>query len=424
MQHLIQKAETQDAQDELAQFRQQFHIPQHNGKPCLYFTGNSLGLQPKTAENYVREEFEAWRQWGVEGHFKAKRPWYAYHEFFSNALPGVVGARESEVVAMGSLTGNLHLLLASFYQPKNGRTKILCESKAFPSDRYALRAQIEWHGLNPDEHLIEVPTKNDLVHNDRVIEAIFEHGESLATVLIGGVNYFSGQVFNMAAITDAAHKVGAYCGFDLAHAAGNVELKLHEWQVDFAAWCTYKYLNSGPGAVGGLFVHDNHHRRKLPKLAGWWGHDKATRFLMQPDFVAMHSAESWQQSNAPVMNMAAHLASLEIFNAAGMGALVKKGKALSAFLAEVVSAVSERHGAEFRIITPLDEAQRGCQISFVAPHHGKELFSTLSAAGVVADWREPNVIRMAPVPLYNSYSDVAAFGTILSSILEKQPVKR
>jgi len=413
-------AQLQDKNDALASFRDKFYHPVINGKQALYFTGNSLGLQPKSAEIYLKEELDAWRQWGVEGHFEAKRPWFSYHEFFSKGLAYVTGAKETEVVAMGSLTANLHSLMVSFYRPNKTRYKILCEKKAFPSDTYALQSQAKLHGLNIEDAIVEIaPAKgSDLITEDAIIEKIFELGDSLAMVMIGGVNYYSGQVFDMASITDAAHKVGATCGFDLAHGIGNIELKLHEWQVDFAAWCTYKYLNSGPGSVGGIFVHENHHKRKLPILDGWWGHDKDTRFKMEPEFIPMQSAEAWQMSNAPVFNMAIHLASLEIFQEATMEKLWAKSRPLTDYLEFVVGEVAKETAADLEIITPKQHKRRGCQLSVVAHGYGRKLFDTITEAGVIADWREPNVIRMAPVPLYNSYEDVYRFGEVLKVALK------
>jgi len=412
-------AQKQDDQDELASFRERFYHPEINGQPAIYFTGNSLGLQPKSAEAYLAQELEDWRKFGVEGHFEARRPWYSYHEFFSKAMAEIAGAKETEVVAMGSLTANIHSLMASFYQPTKTRYKILCEKKAFPSDTYAMQAQAKLHGFSIEDAIVEIaPAKgSDLITEDAIIEKIYELGDSLATVMIGGVNYYSGQVFDMAVITDAAHKVGAYCGFDLAHGMGNIEVKLHEWQVDFSAWCTYKYLNSGPGSVGGLFVHENHHKRKLPILAGWWGNDKETRFKMEPEFVPMQSAEAWQMSNAPVFNMAIYLASLEIFQEATMPRLWKKSRPLTDYLEFVIQEVAKETGADLEIITPKQQHRRGCQISVVAHGYGKALFDKITEAGVIADWREPNVIRMAPVPLYNSYEDVYRFGAILTSAI-------
>lgn len=420
MENSLAYAQLQDKNDALASFRDKFYHPVINGKQALYFTGNSLGLQPKSAEAFLKEELDAWRQWGVEGHFEAKRPWFSYHEFFSKGLAYVTGAKETEVVAMGSLTANLHSLMVSFYRPTSTRYKILCEKKAFPSDTYALQSQAKLHGYEIEDAIVEIaPAKgSDLITEDAIIEKIFELGDSLAMVMIGGVNYYSGQVFDMASITDAAHKVGATCGFDLAHGIGNIELKLHEWQVDFAAWCTYKYLNSGPGSVGGIFVHENHHKRKLPILAGWWGHDKDTRFKMEPEFIPMQSAEAWQMSNAPVFNMAIHLASLEIFQEATMEKLWAKSRPLTDYLEFVVGEVAKETGADLEIITPKQHRRRGCQLSIVAHGYGRKLFDTITAAGVIADWREPNVIRMAPVPLYNSYEDVFRFGEVLKAALK------
>ncbi len=420
MENTLSYAQQQDANDELSSFRSMFYMPEVNGKPAIYFTGNSLGLQPKTAEKFLKQELEDWKKFGVEGHFEARRPWYDYHEFFSEHLAYITGAKPSEVVAMGSLTANLHSIMVSFYRPTATRNVILCEKKAFPSDTYALQAQAKLHGLDPKEVIVEMEPKpgSELITEDAIIEKIYELGDSLAMVMIGGVNYYSGQVFDMAAITDASHKVGANCGFDLAHGIGNIELKLHEWQVDFAAWCTYKYLNSGPGSVGGLFVHENHHKKKLPILAGWWGHNKEERFLMEPEFKPMQSAEAWQMSNAPVFNMAIHLASLEIFKEATMEKLWAKSRPLTDYLEFIIEDVAKETGAELEIITPKEHHRRGCQLSVVAHGYGRTLFDQISSEGVIADWREPNVIRMAPVPLYNSFEDVYRFGEILKKALK------
>lgn len=420
MQNTLSYAQEQDSKDELASFRDRFYHPEIHGKQVLYFTGNSLGLQPKSAEAYLKQELEDWRKFGVEGHFEARRPWYSYHEFFSKAMAEIAGAKETEVVAMGSLTANIHSLMASFYQPTKTRYKILCEKKAFPSDTYAMQSQAKLHGFDIEDAIVEIaPAKgSDIITEDAIVKKIFELGDSLATVMIGGVNYYSGQVFDMAVMTDAAHKVGAYCGFDLAHGMGNIEVKLHEWQVDFAAWCTYKYLNAGPGSVGGLFVHENHHKRKLPILAGWWGHDKETRFKMEPEFVPMQTAEAWQMSNAPVFNMAIYLASLEIFQEATMPKLWKKSRPLTDYLEYVIHEVAKTTGADLEIITPKEHHRRGCQLSIVAHGYGRKLFDQITEAGVIADWREPNVIRMAPVPLYNSYEDIYRFGQILENALK------
>lgn len=414
-----------DQADELARFRKAFHFPVIDGKEVVYFTGNSLGLQPKAAREAIETELEDWAKWGVEGHFRARNPWYSYHERFSEDAAKVVGALPSEVVMMNALTVNLHLLMVSFFRPDKGRgrTKILCEAKAFPSDQYALESQLRFHGLDPSDHLIEVaPRKgeNTIRHED-IIEAIETHSDQIALIMIGGVNYYSGQLFDMEAITRAGHDIGATVGFDLAHAAGNVPLKLHDWQVDFACWCTYKYLNSGPGAVSGAFVHEKHaHRSDIPRFAGWWGYDKSKRFFMESGFQPIPGAEGWQMSNAPVFNMAIHRVSLDLFVEAGMEALRQKSVKLTAYLEFILQALSAQVDGElFELITPSRADERGCQLSVLVHGHGKPLFEALTAEGVIADWREPNVIRVAPVPLYNSFEDVYKFGEAMKRALDK-----
>jgi kynureninase len=412
-------AKKQDAADELKSFREKFYFPQLEGKDVVYFTGNSLGLQPKTVQDYVLNELEDWAGFGVEGHLHARKPWLPYHEQFSPLLAKITGALPEEVVAMNQLTVNLHLLMVSFYRPSGRRNKILCENRPFSSDQYALESQARFHNLNPGETVIEMsPRKGEYcLRTEDILSKIEELGEELALVMFGGVNYFTGQKFNMEKITAAAHKVGAIAGFDLAHAAGNVELRLHDWNVDFACWCSYKYLNSGPGSVAGAFVHKNHHGKNLPMFAGWWGHDKDSRFKMEKGFKPIPTAEAWQLSNAPVLSMAAHKASLDIFEEAGMSRLLKKQKALTAYLEFVLREVAKRKNKNLEIITPAAEDERGCQISVVAHGMGKELFASLISQGVISDWREPNVIRMAPVPLYNSFEDVFRFGKILEHCL-------
>ena len=408
-----------DAQDPLRNYRSAFHFPNVHGRQALYFTGNSLGLQPKEAKRYLDEELTAWANMGVEGHMQGARPWMRYHEFFADSMARIAGAQPTEVVVMNGLTANLHFLMVSFYRPTAKRYKILCEAKAFPSDLYALSSQVAFRGLNPDEALIRLeprPGEETLRHED-VLQAIGEHGNSLALTLFGGVNYYTGQVMRMKEITAAAHEVGALVGWDLAHAAGNVELQLHDWGVDFAAWCTYKYLNSGPGATAAAFVHQRHHQADLPRFAGWWGHDKATLFAMPPHFVPVQSAEAWQLSNAPVMSMAPLRASLDLFDQVGMPALRKKAVALSGYLQFVMEEVAKNTGAPFKLITPEDWNERGCQISMHTGPYGRSLFDALTNRGVIADWREPAVIRLAPVPLYNSFEDVYLFGTILQEEL-------
>ncbi len=414
-------AQELDQQDPLAAFRSRFHFPTFHNENPVYFTGNSLGLQPKTAATYIQEELNAWANFGVEGHFLAKRPWFSYHENLTNMAAKVVGALPIEVVITHSLTTNLHLLMVSFYKPVGKRVKILCEEKAFTSDQYALASQVAFHGL-PADTLVEVGPRSGehLIREDDILQKIAELGDELALVMIGGVNYYTGQYFNLQKITTAGHAVGAIVGFDLAHAAGNVNLELHDWNVDFAAWCGYKYLNSSPGGVSGLFVHERHaHDKTLPRFAGWWGHNKEARFQMEPGFDPIPGAEGWQLSNAPVLGMAAHLASLEIFEEAGMERIAQKRNQLTAFLAFLIEDVSERNKEKcsFEIITPKSPSERGAQLSILAKGQGKQLFDRLTDLGVIADWREPNVIRIAPAPLYNSYEDCFLFAQYLESAI-------
>jgi kynureninase len=412
-----------DEQDPLKNFRDKFYFPTFHEKTVRYFTGNSLGLQPKTVASYIQQELEDWQKYGVEGHFLAKRPWFAYHENLTEKVAKIVGAKPLEVVVTHSLTTNLHLLMVSFYRPQGKRTKILCEAKAFPSDQYALESQVKFHGLNLADHLVEVGpgAGEQLIREEDILSKIEELGDELALVMIGGVNYYTGQLFDMAAITKAGHSVGAVVGFDLAHAAGNINLQLHEWGLDFAAWCSYKYLNSSPGGVSGMFVHERHaNKPELPRFAGWWGHDKSSRFMMEPGFKPMHGAEGWQLSNAPVLGMAAHLASVEIFEEAGMDRIGEKRDLMTAFLEFVIDDISERNKdrVSFELITPRDKTKRGAQLSIMAKGQGKALFDALSAEGVVADWREPNVIRVAPAPLYNSFEDCYWFGQLLEKAIQ------
>ena len=416
-------AQLLDADDPLRSFREKFLFPTFHQKTVRYFTGNSLGLQPKAARTNIEEELDAWAKYGVEGHFMAKRPWFAYHENLTDKAAKIVGAMPVEVVVTHSLTTNLHLLMVSFYRPEGARTKILCEAKAFPSDQYALESQIKFHGLNVKENLVELSPREgeQLIRDEDVLDKIEELGDELALVMIGGVNYYTGQLFDMEAITNAGHKAGAIVGFDLAHAAGNINLKLHDWGVDFAAWCGYKYLNSSPGGVSGMFVHERHaYKPELPRFAGWWGYDKDTRFLMEPGFNPMKGAEGWQLSNAPVLGMAAHLASLDIFEEAGMDRIGAKRDLMTAFLEFVIDDISEKNKdrVSFELITPRDQTKRGAQLSIMAKGQGKALFDALANEGVVADWREPNVIRVAPAPLYNSFEDCFWFGQLLQKAIQ------
>ncbi len=422
MENTLSYAQQQDANDSLRAYRERFFVPTFHQNPVRYFTGNSLGLQPKTVGSYIQQELDDWAKWGVEGHFHGKRPWFSYHENLTDKIAKVVGALPEEVVVTHSLTTNLHLLMVSFFVPQGKRKKIICEAKAFPSDQYALESQIKFHGLDLATDLIEIAPREGehLINEEDILAKIAEVGDELALVMIGGVNYYSGQLFDMKKITEAAHAVGAIAGFDLAHAAGNIHLKLHDWGVDFAAWCSYKYLNSSPGGVSGMFVHQRHaNRPELPRFAGWWGHDKSVRFLMEPGFQPMPGAEGWQLSNAPVLGMAAHLASLDIFDEVGMEKLCEKRDQLTAYLEFIIDAISEKHKkvCTFEIITPRDKSQRGAQLSMLVHGKGKAIFDKLSDAGVVADWREPNVIRLAPVPLYNSFEDVYYFGKHLEDAI-------
>lgn len=405
-----------DSADELRNFRQQFYIPQHAGHDTIYFTGNSLGLQPKTTATYIQQELNDWASLGVEGHFAAKHPWMPYHEIFAQQLASMCGALPHEVVAMNQLTVNLHLLMVSFYKPTAKRFKIICEAKAFPSDQYALESQVRYHGYDPAEAIVEVhpqPGEHCLRTLD-ILKAIQEHRDELCLLLFGGVNYYTGQLFDIPALTNAAQSVGAIAGFDLAHAAGNVPLQLHNWNVDFACWCSYKYLNSGPGGVSGVYIHERHvSNEQLPRFAGWWGYKKETRFKMEKGFNPIPTAEGWQLSNAPVLSMAAHKASLDIFEAAGWEQLFDKAAKLSNFLHFILNDISN---GTFEIITPADPASRGCQVSLLMKQNGKQIFDALSHAGVIADWREPDVIRIAPVPLYNSFTEVWQFGELLKKM--------
>lgn len=354
----------------------------------------------------MQKELEDWGKYGVEGHFNAAMPWFSYHHFFSERLARIVGADKDEVCAMNTLTVNLHLLMQSFYRPQNGRYKIIMEAGAFPSDQYAMETQVRMYGYDPHDAIIEIAPRDGahIIEEEDILAAIKETGNALAVVVIGGVNYYTGQYFDLQKITAAAHAVGAYAGFDLAHAVGNVPLKLHDWKVDFACWCSYKYLNSGPGGVGGVYVHEKYGNDPyFFRLAGWWGNDEKTRFKMQKGFVPQKGAASWQMSNAPVFNMVAHNASLDVFDKAGMKELQDKSRKLTGYLEFLLRQITH---LKFEIITPSDPARRGAQISMLFAERGREVFDHLTENGVIADWREPNVIRVAPVPLYNTFEDV------------------
>lgn len=411
-------ARIQDEQDPLSELRRRFHIPlTPKGAEQIYFTGNSLGLQPKTVRGFVEQELADWEKLAVEGHMHAKHPWLPYHEFLTEQMARVIGAKPIETVVMNSLTVNLHLLMVSFYRPVGERRKIVIEKGAFPSDQYAVTSQIKFRGLDPADCLIELTPREgeSTLRTEDIVETIEREGDSIALVMLGGVNYYTGQAFEMREITDAGHRAGAIVGFDLAHAAGNLELKMHDLGVDFAAWCSYKYLNAGPGAVGGAFIHERHANcEDLVRFAGWWGHDKATRFLMGPEFHAISGAEGWQVSNPPILQMAALRASLEIFDEVGMHALRQRSERLTQYLESLIAKIGSDR---ISVITPRTPAERGCQLSIRVKNADKALFEAITSRGVAADWREPDVIRVAPVPLYNTFSDVYRFTEILKSVL-------
>ncbi|HEY9045899.1 MAG TPA: kynureninase [Ohtaekwangia sp.] len=411
-------AKKTDREDPLRGYRNRFHIPSLNKKPAIYLIGNSLGLQPKTTKKYIQQELDDWAALGGEGHEHAKRPWLHYHQFAKKALANIVGAKPSEVVAMNQLTVNLHLLLVSFYTPTTERYKIIAEAGAFSSDQYAFETQIRFHGLNPDTALIELKPREEefALRTEDILNAIEEHGKETALVLLGGVQYYTGQFFDIKKITAAAHQQGSIAGFDLAHAVGNVPLQLHKDEVDFAVWCSYKYLNSGPGAIAGAFVHEKHSETNRPRFAGWWGHAANERFQMKKGFKPMPGVDGWQVSNVPIFQSAAHLASLEIFQEAGIKALRKKSIALTSYLEYILKEIDPLENT-VKIITPANPDERGCQLSLFMKQNGKKIFTQLSKHGVIADWREPNVIRIAPVPLYNTFEDVFRFGEIIKKFL-------
>jgi kynureninase len=395
-----------DAQDPLAHWREQFLFPQHQGRPVVYGCGNSLGLQPKSVRAALLAECNHWAEHGVEGHFRGDNPWMHYHKSLTEPTARLVGALPHEVVVMNTLTVNLHLLMASFYRPTPHRYKIVMEAGAFPSDQYAVESQVHWHGFSPETAIIEIKPREGeyTLRTEDIVQTIENEGDNIALVLFGGVNYYTGQWFDLKAITEAGHRVGAKVGFDLAHAAGNVPLQLHDDGPDFAVWCSYKYLNSGPGGPSGAFVHERHaNRPDLPRLAGWWGHDEQVRFRMEKGFSPMYGAEGWQLSNAQIFAFAAHRASLALFDQVGMAALRAKSEQLTQYAADLLLSVPN---PPFTIITPSNPTQRGCQLSLLTNHTGRNIHERLTAAGIITDWREPNVIRFAPVPFYNSYEDI------------------
>jgi kynureninase len=417
-----------DKADPLKSFRHQFHLPKVNGKTALYFCGNSLGLQPKATKSFILEELTDWAAQGVEGHFHATRPWLYYHTFSKRILAKLVGAKPIEVVAMNQLTVNLHLMMTSFYQPSTTRYKIITEAGAFPSDQYAFESQLKLHNINPDSGLIELKPRPGeyLLRTDDILNTIEEHRDELALVMMSAVQYYSGQFFDLKAITAAGHRAGANVGFDLAHAIGNVPLSLHEHEVDFAVWCSYKYLNSGPGGVAGAFVHEQHAGNvELKRLAGWWGHHEKERFLMKKGFIPMPGVDGWQLSNFPVLSGAAHLASLQQFDEAGIKNLRRKSILLTGYLEYLLNKIDPNTDL-FTLITNSNVEERGCQLSILMKKNGKKVFNAITQHGVIADWRESNlqagkegVIRVAPVPLYNTFEEVYQFAEIFKRALRK-----
>ncbi len=414
-------ARQMDEEDALRKYRSQFHLPmQKNGKPFVYLCGNSLGLQPKATEAHLQQELVDWKNLGVEGHFHAKNPWMPYHEFLTAAMARVVGAKPIEVVVMNTLTVNLHLMMVSFYQPNGNRNKIVIEADAFPSDKYAVESQIKFHGLSPKDCLIELKARPGEVclREEDILEVIDSRGDDIALIMLGNTNYYTGQFFDMKKITEHGHAKGCMVGFDCAHGAGNMPLNLHDSGCDFAVWCNYKYLNSGPGSLGGAFVHERHANNKdLPRFEGWWGHNQYTRFKMRDAFDPTPGIEAWQLSNPPILSMVAVWSSLKIFDEAGMDNLRKKAISLTGFLEFLVNSLGDD---VINIITPSDPNQRGSQLSIQVKNADKQLYTKITEAGVIADWREPDVIRVAPTALYNSYEDVFDFYTILKTALNEE----
>ena len=417
-QNSLEFAKQLDQEDPQAYLREEFYIPKDkDGNDWLYFTGNSLGLQPKLTQNYIQQELDDWAKYGVEGHFEARNPWMPYHEFLTETMAEIVGAKPIEVVVMNTLTTNLHLLMVSFYQPTKTKYKIIIESDAFPSDRYAVQSQLEFHGFDPKEGLIEWKPRagEELLHMEDLEAILQEHGDEIALVLIGGVNYYTGQYFDLKRIADLGHAKNCIVGIDLAHGAGNIQPDLHDSGVDFAAWCTYKYLNSGPGSLAGLFVHEKHAENKnLPRFAGWWNHNKETRFNMRQPFDVMAGAEGWQLSNPPILSMAAIRASLDVFAKVGMDALREKSIKLTGCFEYLINQIDSD---QIKIITPKNPNERGCQLSVQVKNADRSLHQKLTEHHVITDWREPDVIRCAPVPMYNSFEDVFKMVEILKSLL-------
>lgn len=414
----IEFARLMDEKDPLRKFRNEFLFPQHEGKDAIYLCGNSLGLQPKKTREYILKQLDNWAEYGVEGHFKTETPWMYYQKMTKESLAKLIGAKPIEVVAMNQLTVNLHLMMLSFYRPTEKRYKIIMEGTAFPSDQYAMESQVKFHGYKPEEAIVELmPREGEYtLRSEDILATIEEHKDSLALVLMGGVNYYTGQFFNLEEITKKAHECGALCGFDLAHAMGNIPMELHLWNVDFAMWCSYKYMNSSPGGISGIYIHEKHSTNlDTPRLSGWWGYKEETRFLMKKGFIPEPGAEGWQMSNVPVLTMAAHRAALDLFDEAGFPAMREKSISLTAYMEYIIREANKKLGFEkFIIITPSDPTSRGAQLSIICKDGGKKVFDELTSKGIIGDWREPEVLRFAPVPLYNSFEDVFRFGEILA----------
>tara|TARA_R110001632_G_scaffold43376_1_gene109865 strand:+ start:26845 stop:28107 length:1263 start_codon:yes stop_codon:yes gene_type:complete len=417
-QNSLDYAKQLDQQDSLSYLRKEFHIPtDKQGNEWLYFTGNSLGLQPKITQKYIQQELDDWANYGVEGHFEAQNPWLSYHEFLTDNMAKIVGAKPIEVVVMNTLTTNLHLLMASFYQPTKTKYKILIESDAFPSDRYAVQSQLEFHGFDANDGLVEWKPREgeELLRMEDLESILEEQGDDIALLLIGGVNYYTGQYLDLKKIGELGHAKNCMVGIDLAHGAGNIQPNLHDSNVDFAAWCTYKYLNSGPGSLAGLFVHERHANRKdLPRFAGWWNHNKETRFNMRQPFDVMSGAEGWQLSNPPILSMAAIRASLDMFAKVGMKALREKSEKLTGFFEYLINQIDSD---QIQIITPSNPKERGCQLSIQVKNADKNLHNKLTENNIITDWREPDVIRCAPVPMYTSFEDVYRMVVVLKKLL-------
>ncbi|SDG45833.1 kynureninase [Mucilaginibacter sp. P25] len=416
-------ARRQDEQDSLKNFRSRFLIPQHNGEDAVYLCGNSLGLQPVSAQQYLADQLNTWKNLAVEGWFQGDDPWLDYHKSITGSIAGLVGAQENEVTIMNSLTVNLHLLMVSFYKPDNKRFKILMEGGAFPSDQYAMESQVRFHGLDPKDTIIEIFPRDGEVtlRTEDILKTIDENKEELALVLFGGINYYTGQFFDLKAITDATHAAGAYAGFDLAHAAGNVPLQLHDWGADFACWCSYKYMNSGPGGISGIFVHEKHFADKeLNRFAGWWGYRRDKQFLMAPGFDPEVGAAGWQISTSPIPLLALFKASMAIFDdAGGLDTLRQKSIHLTGYLEFLIQGINKEQGEViYKIITPADPVARGCQLSVVCKRNAKAIFNYLAQNGVIGDWREPDVIRLSPVPLYNTFEDVYQAARLMADALK------